>query len=92
MHFLQCTEHPDAESHNLALWNERSHIQEDTVGAKYSPEVTPMVAHVATLQSLGHKVTGMCAGHWIAGHNDATPHWSPSFILGTMLSKVPSHQ
>ena len=51
-----------------------------------------MVAHVATLQSLEHRATGTRTGRWVAGHNDATPHWSPSFILAAMLSEVMSHQ
>ena len=92
MHVLQCTGHPGAESHNPALWNERSHAGQVTVGAKRSPEVTPVVAHVATLQSLGHRFTDARTSCRIAGHNVAAPHRSPSFILGTMLSEVMSHQ
>ena len=34
----------------------------------------------------------MHIGHRIARHNAAALHWSPSFILGAMLSKVVSHQ
>ena len=35
---------------------------------------------------------GTRTGRWNAGHNAAASHWSPSFILGAMLSKVVSHQ
>ena len=51
-----------------------------------------MVAHVSTLLTLAHKFTGTHAGRRIARHNVAALHWSPSFILGAMLSEVTSHQ
>ena len=79
-------------SHNPALWNERSHGKEGSIGSRHSPKVTPIVAHVATLQSLAHRFTGMRIGRWNAGHNDVAPHWSPSFILGAVLFEVTSHQ
>ena len=51
-----------------------------------------MVAHVATPLTFEHKCTDAGAGRRIARHNAAAPHWSPSFILGAMLSEVTSYQ
>ena len=65
---------------------------EGTVDTKRSSEVTPVVAHVATLLTLARRFTGTCADRKIAGHNVAALHWSPSFILGAMLSEVTSRQ
>ena len=79
-------------SHKSALWNDRSHKKESVVGAKCSPDATPQNAQLATLQSLACWFAGMRTERWHAGHNAAASTWSPSFILGAVLSEVVSHQ
>ena len=79
-------------SHNPAHWNDRSHKKEGTMRAKCSPDATPLIAQLATLQSLARWFTGMHTERWNAGHNAAASTWSPSFIMGAVLSKVVSHQ
>ena len=61
-----------------------------TVDAKRNSDVTPIVAHVATLLTLAHRFPGTHAGRRIAGHNAAASHGSPNFIPGAMLSEVTS--
>ena len=91
IHFLQCSGHPAAKSHNPTHWNDRSHAKEGVGGSRCSLDATSLDAQVATLQSLTRRVTGMHTGRWNAGHNAAASIWSPSFILGAVLSEVVSH-
>ena len=79
-------------SHNPAHWNDRSHKKEGAIASRCSPDTTPLNAQLATLQSLARRVTGMHTERWNAGHNAAASTWSPSFIMGAVLSKVVSHQ
>ena len=79
-------------AHKSALWNDRSHAKESAVGAICSPDTTPLNTQRATLQSLARRLAGMHTGRCNAGHNAAASHWSPSFIMGAVLSKVMSHQ
>ena len=60
--------------------------------AKCSPDASPLNAQVATPIAGSQVALGMRTAHWNVGHNAAASHWSPSFILGAVLSKVASHQ
>ena len=60
--------------------------------SRCSPDATPLNAQLATIQSLARRLAGMHTERWNAGHNAAASTWSPSFIMGAVLSKVVSHQ
>ena len=90
---LQCNWAPCSSIHTILHTGTIDHTAKEGAGwSRCSPDATPLNAQLATLQSLARWFTGMHTERWNAGHNAAASTWSPSFIMGAVLSKVVSHQ